>query len=90
MHVGTVADTPQHGTNEPKFVSGHIIYTEVKTDTYNNADNRGGRWTDTIPIGVQSFNDNFKNQPAWSNIPMTQLMICDQWRLLRKTLHKCN
>ena len=87
MHVGTVSDTPQHGTNEPKFSEWAYYIHRSEDGSYNSADNRGGRWTDTVPIGVQSFNNNFKNQPAWSNIPMTQLMICDQGDQLRRILY---
>ena len=77
----------QHGTNEPKFSEWAYYIHRSEDGSYNSADNRGGRWTDTVPIGVQSFNDNFKNQPAWSNIPMTQLMICDQGDVLRRILY---
>ena len=87
MHVGTVSDTPQHGTNEPKFSEWAYYIHRSEDGSYNNADNRGGRWTDTVPMGVQSFTDNFKNQPAWSNIPMTQFMICDQGDELRRILY---
>ena len=86
MHVGTVSDNPQLGTNEPKENEWAYYIHRNTSGGYDSSDNNGGRWTDTVPIGVQSFNANFKNQPAWSNIPMTQLMICDNGDQLRRIL----
>ena len=88
MHIATVHDNLNISATAGGSISmwGYYIHRDTGGN-YDKSNENGGRWGDTNYFGSQSFQDNFKHNPGYGNIPVTQMMVMDKGNNLRRLFY---